>query len=216
MTDDDMLTAVRDCLVTARDRVAGEQMVRPAEAIINRARRRRLRQGLNTAAAAVIVAVAALALLPGGGGHGTTRASLASWTVTAKPGGQLGVTIRELRDPAGLQRRLRADGVPATIRFTSQLPRPCQHYRPPIRQESRLLSRIFPQSTNASGQIAFTINPPAIPARTGLWINVSPPARHGPDSDFSADWTLVYASGRCLPGKPTSSAGSGVVGFIGK
>jgi hypothetical protein len=212
MTDDDVLTAVRDCLITSRDRVAGEQMVRPAAAIISRARRRRLRQGLSTAAAvAVIVAVAAFALLPGGSGHGTTR--LASWTVITEPGGQIGVTIRELRDPAGLQRRLRADGVPATVRFTSQFPRPCQHYPLPARQTFRLLSRIFPRSSNASGHTAFTINPSAIPGRIGLWINVSPPARHGPGSaDFSASWTLVYASGRCTPGNEGGFSGGGVVG----
>jgi hypothetical protein len=212
MTDDDMLTAVRDCLTAARDRVAGEQMARPAGAIISRARRRRLRQGLGTAAAAAIIAVAAFVLLPGGSDHGRARARLAAWSVIAKPGGQLSVTVRELRDPAGLQRRLRADGVPATVRFTSQLPRPCQYYRLPSRQIFRLLSRIFPQSTSASGHTAFTINPPAIPARIGLWINVSPPARHGPGrAAFSASWTLVNASGRCQPGKPANFSGGGVV-----
>jgi len=118
------------------------------------------------------------------------------------------VTIRELRDPAGLQRLLRADGVPATIRFASQdplpsqLPRPCLYYRLPDREISRLTWRIFPQSTNASGQTALTINRSAIPARVGLWINVTPPAGHGPDSTaFSADLRLVYASGRCPAGK---------------
>jgi hypothetical protein len=215
MTDDDMLAAVRDCLTAARDRVAREQMGRPAGAIINRARRRRRRQGLTTAAAAalVIVAVAAFALLPGSGSQGTTPARLAAWTVLTKPGGQLSVTIRELRDPPGLQRRLRADGVPATIRFTSQFPRRCQYYRLPPRQAFRLLSRIFPATANASGHTAFTINPSAIPARTGLWINVTPPARHGPGKgDFSASWTLVYASGHCPSGKATTFSGGGVAG----
>jgi hypothetical protein len=210
MTDDDVLTAVHDCLTTARDRVAGEQMVRPAEAIINRARRRRRRQGLN--AAAVIVVAAAFALLPGSGNRGTTQAKLAAWTVIARPGGQVSVTIRELRDPVGLQRRLRADGVPATVRFTTQLPRPCQHYRLPPSRVFWLLSRIFARSTNTSGQTAFTINPSAIPASIGLWINVSPPARQGSGSaDFSANWTLIYARSRCHSGKTTTYSGGGVV-----
>lgn len=213
MIDDDMLSAVGDCLTAARERVAGEQMVRPAGTIISRARRRRLRHGLSVAAA-VIVAVAAFALVPGSGDHGTTRATLAAWTVITKPGGQVIVTIRELRDPAGLQRRLRADGVPATIRFASQFGHPCYYPLPPDRV-FRLLSRIFSRSTNASGQIAFTINPSAIPARIGLSIYVSPPAGHGPGSaDFSAEWALVYASGRCPSGNATtfSGAGGGVVG----
>ena len=217
MTNDDVLTAVRDGLITARDRVAGEQMARPPGAIINRARRRRLRQGLNAAAAGIAViavAVAAFALVPGSADHGTTPARLAAWTVMAEPGGQVSVTIRELRDPLGLQRRLRADGVPATIRFTTQFPRLCQYYRLPPNRVFRLLSSIFPRSTNASGQTAFTINLSAIPARGGLWINVSPPARHGPGrAHFSASWTLVYASGRCPAGKvPTTFSGGGVTG----
>jgi hypothetical protein len=212
MTDNDVLTAVHDCLTTARDRVAGEQMVRPAGAIINQARRRRLRQGLNGVAAVIVVA-AAFALLQGSGNHGTTQARLAAWTVIAKPGGQVRVTIRELRDPVGLQRRLRADGVPAIVRFTTQFPRPCQYDRLPPSRVFRLLSRIFPRSTNARRQTAFTISPSAIPASIGLWINVSPPARHGPDSaDFSASWALVYASGRCHSGKATIFSGGGVVG----
>jgi hypothetical protein len=218
MTDDDVLTAVRDCLTTARDRVAGEEMTRPVGAIINRARRRRMYQGLN-AAAAVIVVVAVFTLLPGSGDHGTTQAAkLAAWTVIDKPGGQVNVTIRELRDPGGLQRRLRADGVPATIQFASQFSarhHPCYYPLPPNRA-FRLLSRIFPRVTSASGQTAFTINPSAIPARIGLWIHVSPPAGHGPGSaEFSASWTLVYANGRCPSGKVPGidvGAGAGVVG----
>ena len=120
MNDDELLAAVRDCLTTARDRVAGEQLERPVLAIISRARRRRLRQSLTTTATAAIVAVAAFALLlPGSSGrsHHTTSVRLAAWTVIDEPGGKIGVTIRELNDPAGLQRRLRADGVPVTIRY---------------------------------------------------------------------------------------------------
>jgi hypothetical protein len=144
-------------------------------------------------------------------------AELTAWTVARKPGGDVQVTIRELRDPAGLQRRLRADGVPATIRFTSQIPRPsqlprdCLYYRRPPGQVARLLDRIFPPSASVGRQTAFTINPPAIPARAGLWINVRPPAGRGPDSGvFSASLRLVYASGHCPAGK----AANPPVGFI--
>jgi hypothetical protein len=217
MTDDDVLAAVRDCLTTARDRAAGAQMTRPARTIIARVRRRRLRQGLSAAAAAVVIAaVAAPALLPGS--RGASPARLAAWTVTTRPGGQVAVTIRELRDPAGLQRQLRADGVPATVRFTGQAARPCLYYRLPPKQSFRLLARIFPQASNTSGHIAFTINATAIPARIGLWITLSPPATRGTHDgrrsiDFAATWTLVYASGRCPLGKPAQNfSGGGVAG----
>jgi len=217
MTDDDVLTAVRDCLINARDSVAGEQMATSAGDIITRVRRRRLRYGL-AAAAAVVAAVTALTVLPGsgshGGGNGTTPVRLAAWTVSVRPGGGIRVTIRDLRNPAGLQRQLRADGVPATVRFTSQIPRPCLYYPEPARHPFRLLDRIFPQNSQAGGQTVFTINPAAIPAPIGLWINVSPPTaqpgRHGRRSiEFSASWTLVYASGRCPSGTPARGSYSG-------
>ncbi len=205
MIDDDMLAAVRECLTTARGRVAGEQLAHPAGAIISRARRRRLRRGLSAAvAAAVLVAVMASAQLPRSGGQGPVPVRLAAWTVIRKPGGEIRVTIRELRDLGGLQRWLRADGVAATVSFSSFGPdswpvhRPCYY---PRRQSQagkaeRLMSKILPQDTSASRQTAFTINPFAIPAYIGLWIEIRPPARH---VRFVVAITLVYA-GRCPPG----------------
>ena len=134
MNDDELLAAVRDCLTTARDQVAGEQLERPVLAIISRARRRRLRQSLTTTATAAIVAVAAFALLlPGSSGrsHHTTSVRLAAWTVIDEPGGKIGVTIRELNDPAGLQRRLRADGVPVTDSVPAGFRQTCRRPQPP-------------------------------------------------------------------------------------
>ena len=225
MTDDDVLTAVRDCLINARNSVAGEQMATPAGDIITRVRRRRLQYGL-TAAATVIAAVTALTLLPGGGSHGggngTTPVRLAAWTVSVRPGGRIRVTIRDLRNPAGLQHQLRADGVPATVRFTSQTPRPCLYYPEPARHPFRLLDSIFPQNGQVGGKTVFTIDPAAIPAPIGLWINVSPPSaqpgRHSRRSiEFSASWTLVYASGRCPSSTPAPGSNSGGgVGYSGE
>jgi hypothetical protein len=40
---------------------------------------------------------------------------LAAWTVTKQTDGDIHVTIRDLRDAAGLQAALRADGVPAKV-----------------------------------------------------------------------------------------------------
>jgi hypothetical protein len=215
MTDDDVLEAVRECLTAARDRAAGEQMTRTARAIIAWARRRRLRQGLAAAATAAVIAaaVAVPALLAG---NGTSPARLAAWTVTIRPGGRLIVTIRELRDAAGLQRRLRADGVPATVRPINQLPRPCLYYRLPPKQNFRLMDRIFSSARSTRGQTVFTINTTAIPAHIGLWINLGPPRAHiryGRGAEFAAFWTLVYASGRCPPGPLSHTfTGGGVEG----
>ena len=70
--------------------------------------RRKLAFGAAVAAAAA-AAIAVPALLPGSGGPLVTRA----WAVTRSPGGAITVTVgKALRDQAGLQRALRADGVP--------------------------------------------------------------------------------------------------------
>jgi hypothetical protein len=212
MNDDKLTAAVRQS-------VGGVHMSVPAEDIISRARAIRSRRQIPAAAAALTVAAgAALAVTSLAAPGHPAPVQLTAWTVAKKPGGAVQVTIREMRDPAGLQRRLRADGVPVTVRFASQvplrsqLPGDCLYYPLPPHQIARLMDRIFPQSTNASGQTAFTVNPSAIPARAGLWINVTPPARHGPGSAvFSADWRLVYASGRCPSGKATTSP---VIGFV--
>ena len=222
MTDDEVLTAVRDCLISARDGVAGQQTAPAAAGIITRVRRRRISCGL-AAAAAVIAAVTALTLLPGIGagrsGSGNAKARLAAWTVATRPGGEVRVTIRDLRNPAGLQRQLRADGVPATVRFTNQVPRGCLYYPEPARHPFRLLDKIFPQNNNAGGRTVFTINPAAIPARIGLWINVSPPsAQSGPGRgiEYSASWTLVYASGRCPSRAPAGGSSGGGTVYTGQ
>jgi hypothetical protein len=215
MTDDTMLAAVRDCLTAARDSAAGEQMTRPVGDIIARARRRRLRHGLAAVGTAAVIATAAALALPSIGANGASPDRLAAWTVTTEPGGKLTVTIRQLRDPAGLQRRLRADGVPATVRFTGKNPHPCLYYPLAPKQAVRLQGRIFPRTRHASGQTAFTINTTAIPARIGLWVTVSAPRAQAAQRStyFSAIWTFVYASGHCPDGKsPQNASGGGVVG----
>jgi hypothetical protein len=87
----------------------------------------------------------ALALSPGSqaghrGGQGGVK--LAAWSVIKGRHGLVKVTIRELRDPAGLQKTLRAAGVPANVRFVHHffqppnsvhLPRAAWRRRCPIR-----------------------------------------------------------------------------------
>jgi hypothetical protein len=45
------------------------------------------------------------------------HAQLAAWTVVKQADGTVLVKIREFRDPAGLQAKLRADGIPASVKF---------------------------------------------------------------------------------------------------
>jgi hypothetical protein len=118
MNDEELITVVR----AQRDKVP---MNTPVEQIISRGRavraRRRVRRLAGTlAVVAAAAAVAIIALVPSG--H---PAQLAAWTVTRQADGKIDVTIRELRDPAGLQRTLRAEGVPAVVSY-SYATRLCQ------------------------------------------------------------------------------------------
>jgi hypothetical protein len=154
VTHDPALTAIKDRLTAVRDSLGEAHPAIPASEIIARARRRRVRRRLIPATTAALAlaagaAVAVTALLPASppAGHQAT-AQLAAWTVTKLADGNISVTIRELKDPAGLQRRLRADGVPASVTFAGQRNPACRPYpagapgRPP--HSTPLLHRVFP------------------------------------------------------------------------
>jgi hypothetical protein len=85
-------------------------------------------RGNRRLAAGIIAGAASVALVFGFGLSGVfgstshqpsppVHAQLAAWTVVKQADGTVLVKIREFRDPAGLQSRLRADGVPASVVF---------------------------------------------------------------------------------------------------
>lgn len=130
MNDTDLAALVRDAL---RD----THMTIPESDITRRARRLRTRGrvaaggAVSVGLAATALAVAALAAPVGSPGTRQSQdtARLTAWTVTKHPGGVIDVTIRELKDPAGLQKRMRADGVPTILSTTSTAPA-CHPYYP--------------------------------------------------------------------------------------
>lgn len=129
-------------------------------------------------------------VLPGTG----SRAELAAWTVTRKPAGLVVVTIRQLSDPAGLQRTLRKDGVPAVVRFNGQSFASCLGF--PL-TSGRALREILPSNYDGA-TTAFTINTAAIPPGAALWIDVTPQTTNSSGvSSSGMSVQLVYASGRC-------------------
>jgi hypothetical protein len=155
MSDSDVLTAVRD-------RLSGTPLASPpdVDAIMARGRARRNRRLIpgvtGTLAAAALAAFAVTSLAPAShpaSGQAAGRqpvVQLAAWTVTKLAGGNISLTIRELKDPAGLQRTLRADGVPASVTFASQQNPACQPYPGGTpgslpRPATRLLKRVFPK-----------------------------------------------------------------------
>jgi hypothetical protein len=115
--DADVITAVKASY-------AGIHLDVPLGVVVRRGRRLRARRrlpGLAGAAGTVAaLAVAVAALVPGsarapGGSTGTGR--LAAWTVVSEQDGSVRVALRgaQIRDVAGLQDRLRADGIPARV-----------------------------------------------------------------------------------------------------
>jgi hypothetical protein len=146
--------------------------------------------------AAVVLAVTALVPSVRPTGHPPT-AQLAAWTVVKQADGNISVTIRELKDPAGLQRTLRADGIPASVTLVDQQNPSCQPYPggTPRQGVTPLLKRVFPlpyenlslapppaQATQGppptppSSSIV-VIDPSALPGHAGVQIGISPNGR---------------------------------------
>jgi hypothetical protein len=184
MNDDELITAVRES-------VTGVHMNIPADQIVSRSRairaRRRIPGLAGALAAATAAALAVTALLPAS--HQASPqpgAQLAAWTVVKQADGTIYVTIRQLRDPAGLQRRLRVDGVPATVTFFGQpYPRACRRY--PAGPD--LIIRVF----SGHGP-PLVIHPSALPQGTGVQLN---PGHYPPGAPIAIAAGLVYATPRC-------------------
>jgi murein DD-endopeptidase MepM/ murein hydrolase activator NlpD len=185
MNDDQLITAVKES-------VTGVHMHVPTEQIVSRSRAVRARRRIPGLAAALAVAagtaVAVTALLPAS--HQPSHqpsVQLAAWTVAKEADGTVSVTIRELHDPAGLQRRLRADGVPASVTFFGQLPRSCQRYS----AGTARINRVF--TLRHTGRFpVMVIHPSALPGGAG--VEISPPAQQ---PIISVAIGLVRASPQC-------------------
>jgi hypothetical protein len=135
MNDSELSTAVRES-------VADIHSATPVAQIISRGRAVRARRRIPGVAGALTVAagtaLAVTTLLPSGhpglvsaarpGSH-PASVRLAAWTVAKQANGDIDVTINQLKDPAGLQAALRADGLPATVSFSGpMLSASCQPY----------------------------------------------------------------------------------------
>jgi len=206
MNDTELLTTVKDSFAGVRADTPLTAIERRGRAV--RARRRRGLAGAAAAAAAAAV-VLVLAQQPGTGTRPgpAPGTHLAAWTVTDKPPGIIEIKIRELKDPAGLQRELRSDGVPAFVRFQNQDPPGCLNYPLSPARGQQLSQKIFPQPDNAqeADNVAMVIDTAAIPAGVGLWIEFTPPQTQNQGNgqsvvSFGSAYMLVYASGHCPPG----------------
>ncbi len=205
MSDADVLTAARDFL--SRSPVADPPDLEAIMASGRARRRRRLIPGVTgTLAVAAGAAVAVTTLAPASHpvGQAGSKASrqpstqLAAWTVSKLSDGDISVTIRELKDPAGLQRTLRADGVPASVTFAGQLNAACVAYPGgtpgvPPHAGTPLLNRVFPKPY---GQ--FHLLPPPHPGMTPVRQSRRVPVRP-PLPRPSANQTVVVIDPSAIP-----------------
>jgi hypothetical protein len=184
MTDDDLITLVRE-------QRGSVPMTTPVEEIIGRGRalraRRRIPGVAGALAAAAAAALAVTALLPVGHQAGRQPpAQLAAWTVTKQADGTITVTVRQLRDPQGLQRRLRADGVPASVTFFGHEPRACQRYP---KMSAALMAEVFGRHGPP-----LVIHPKNLPHGAGVQLN---PGHYPRGAPIALAAGLVRASPDC-------------------
>jgi hypothetical protein len=198
MNDDELITAVKES-------VTGVRMNIPAEQIVSRSRAIRTRRRIPVLAGALAVAagagLAVTTLLPAS--HQPSHpasAQLAAWTVTKQADGNIRVTVRELRDPAGLQRTLRADGVPASVTFTGQPNPACHGYHGggDRNQRWQLLKSVYTPLPGDNEVKVVVIHPSALPSGAGVMIAAGSPHNQAPHGD-SIELTLglVQASPHC-------------------
>ncbi len=185
MTDDDLITLVRE----QRSNV---HMDTPVEQIVGRGRTLRARRRLPGVAAgalavAAVAVLAVTALQPTGHQAGPQPpVHLTAWTVTKQADGTITVTVRQLRDPQGLQRTLRADGVPASVTFFGHEPRACQRYP---KMSAILMAEVF----GGHGP-PLVIHPKALPHGAGIQLN---PGHYPHGAPIALAAGLVQASPGC-------------------
>jgi len=194
MNDDELITVLRE----QRDKVPVNT---PVERIISRGRavraRRRVPVVAGAVGAAAAVAFAVTAAPPASHHASGPHAQLAAWTVARQADGSIRVTIREPRGPAGLQRRLRADGVPAIVTFTGQQNPACHGYPGGGSQGQRrhFLSSIV--TASAGGRNVMAIHPSALPPGAGLQIDALFQHYPRPRGSFQVSVGVVQASSQC-------------------
>ena len=186
MNDADVITAVKASY-------AGIHMDVPLDVIVRRGRRLRARRRLpglaGAAGTAAALALAVAAVVPGGGGAGVPGGSTGAgrpgaWTVVSEQGGSVKVSLRgpHIRDVAGLQDRLRADGIPARVARIGYLRPPltvpgCHVFGDwsagPGAISSALWRRIFyGPHTGRQSSHAFWVYRSAIPAGLGVLVDI--------------------------------------------
>jgi hypothetical protein len=173
MTDDDLITVVRDA-------VADVHAATPVAQIISRGRAVRAQRRVPAVAAAISIAagtaLVVATLLPSGRPESSpASARLADWTVAKRANGDIDVTINQLHNPAGLQRALRADGLPVTVSFYNQSPGAACQFDP---INGKALNAVLQPGADFSNSSTFVFKPSALPAGAGLAVFLGAKTSH--------------------------------------
>jgi hypothetical protein len=205
MNDTDLATLVRDAVRDTHMTVPEADITRRARTL--RTRRRAAIGGAATAGvAAAAVAVTALGVPAAAPASHQATGQLTAWTVSDQAGGAIDVTIRELRDPAGLRAELRADGVPASVTFSGGVNPACRDYivkqapfkkgQPPVIDDGLFsLSR-------TSADTLMVINPARLRDGEGIQISVRFGSVTGPGNkvlknSYAVEFGPVHTSPAC-------------------
>jgi hypothetical protein len=113
-----------------------------------------------SAAVAAVGAVAAISVSPQ-----PRSATLTAWTVHRAADDTVTVTVRQFRDPAGLQQSLSAAGVPALVQFSAG---PCPAPSAAIPSNGATMGSVLARAVRAASGDVFVIHPNAIPVGTIL------------------------------------------------
>ena len=148
--------------------------------------------GLSATGVVAAVTIGVIALLPAShqASH-PAHAQLAAWTVVKQADGKIYLTLRQFRDPVGLQAMLRADSVPVSVTPSSQQNPACHGY-PLTRSQRDLLPEVV--ALPVGRPVVAIINPSVLPSGAGIQIVVT----LGPNDTVSEGAVgLVLASPQC-------------------
>jgi hypothetical protein len=106
----------------------------------------------------------------------TRDATLAAWTVVRRPDDTIAVTVRDLKNIAGLQQRLNALGVPVTVYSRIQTFPGCLDFE----GNNHLSGLVTSEAPLGPESVYFVIHPAAIPRGDTLQIAVLPPGWPSP------------------------------------
>ena len=194
MNDDELHTTVRDHFTDVR-------MDTPMDEIVTRGRAVRARRRIPVAAAAWPRRPGWRSVWPpwrpgGQPASHATSATLTAWTVQKQANGDVRVTIRDLRDPSGLQARLRADGIPASVSY-SGLPAACQ----PAAVTKTQLHSVGNRQQHGH-RLVFIIHPSALPAATGCSSSTGSRRRRHQAGTGTDRWLSAW----CRPARPARAS----------